>query len=215
MSRKVVNKQEARGVGDRLDLEPYHQMCEVLWYWRIDDFIRGLGQKEGGILAFVRGLHFSAQLIYAIRDIISKKDLKANWGHLLDRAGEYCSRECDIIIHKGERNQWNGQQRKDPVMDFKFVRQDKAIIVISCKSYLRSGAVDKDYVRCLNPYCKKIWLFAECCEPKHVKAIKQQAHDAGYQNFWYLYQWSRETTSRERNETGWLDFVKKIRSLKA
>ncbi len=213
MSKKVVKKKAIGGVGDRLDLSLYHQICEDLWYWRIDEFIRGLEQKEGNILAFVRGLHFSAQLIYAIRDIIPERVLEVDWGHLLDKTGKYCSRECDIIIHKGKRNQWNGH--KNPVMDFKFVKQDNAVAVISCKSYITSGAVDKKYVRCLEPFVKKIWLIAECCEPKHAKAIARQAQNAGYQNFWYMYKWSRETMGREKNESGWLDFIKELRSLKA
>jgi len=212
MSKKTPKKQKATGVGNRLDLAPYYKICADLWYWRIDDFIRELEQKQGSILAFVRGLRFSSQLIYAIRDFISGTGLRADWGHLLDASEKYCSRECDIIIHTRRRNRWDGH--KNPIMDFKFVKQNKAIAVISCKSYLRSGAVDKNYVKCLKPFVKRIWLFAECCEPKHVKAIKQQAKQAGYQNFWYMYKWSRETTSREDNETGWLDFVKKLRRLK-
>jgi len=212
MSKKVVKRQVATGICDRLDLSHYHKICTELWNWRIDDFIRELGQKEGNILAFVRGLHFSAQLIYAIREIISGKGLKADWGHLLDASGKYCSRECDVIIHKGRYNRWNGH--KNPVMNFKFVKQDKAIAVISCKSYLRSGGVDKDYVRCLKPFVKRIWLVAECCDPKRTKAIAQQVQKAGYQNFCYIYEWSRETTEQKRNESGWLDFAKKLRSLK-
>ena len=213
MSKKIAKKQALAGVGDRLDLAPYHQICGDLWNWRIDDFIRGLEQKEGSILAFIRGLHFSAQLIYAIRDVISEGGLKADWGHLLDKSEKYCSRECDIIIHKGKRNEWNGH--KNPIMDFKFVKQDKAVVVISCKSYLRTGAIDKNYVRYLKPFVKRIWLIAECCEPNHVDSIAQQAQVAGYQNFWYMYKWSRETTGREKNESGWLDFVKRLRKLKA
>ena len=211
MSGKSVKKPIAEGVGQRLDLGLYHQICADLWNWRIDDFVRGLGQKEGSILAFVRGLHFSAQLIYAIRDIISEAELKVDWGHLLDKNEKYCSRECDIIIHKrGFHGQWNGR-----IMDFRFINQEKAIAVISCKSYLRSGGVDKNYVKCLKPFVKKVWLIAECCEPKHTKAIARQARGAGYQNFWYMYKWSRETTGREQNENGWLDFVAKLRRLKA
>ena len=210
MSKKIVKKKKAEGIGDRLDLESYHQICAGLWQWRMDDFIREL--EEGKILGFVRGLHFSAQLIYAIRDIISEIGLKADWGHLLDKTKKYCSRECDIIIHRGKRNQWNGH--KNPVMDFKFVEQDKTVAVISCKSYLRSGGVDKSYVKCLEPFVEKVWLIAECCEPKHVEAIAKQAQDAGYQNFWYMYKWSRETAGQEKNESGWLDFVKQLRKLK-
>lgn len=211
MRKRVVKKQKAKGIGDRLDLEPYHKICAGLWQWRMDDFIREL--EKGKILGFVRGLHFSAQLIYAIRGIISETDLKADWGHLLDKNNKYCSRECDIIIHKGKRNQWNGH--RNAVMDFKFVEQKNAVAVISCKSYLKSGNIDKDYVKYLKPIVGKVWLIAECCEPGHVKGIKRQAQDAGYENFWYMYRWSRKTGEQEGNEAGWMDFVKKLRKLKA
>jgi hypothetical protein len=212
----MTGKNAKKGVGDSLDLEHYHKIYGGLCKWRIENFLRGIEKEEGkntaegSILPFVRGLHFSAQLIYAIRELISSDSIKVDWGHLMDNSQKYCSRECDIIIYKGKHyGRWNGG-----IMDFRFVEQKNAIAVISCKSYLKSGAVDKQYVACLKPFVKKIWLFAECCDPKHTKAIKQQAQKAGYENFWYMYKWSRETTDFEPNEVGWLNFAKKLRSLK-
>lgn len=165
------------------------------------------------MLAFVRGLHFSALLIYAMRELIPEETgLKVDWGHLLDESGNYCSRECDIIIHKKARNKWNGNP--NPIMDFKFVEQDKAVAVISCKSYLRSGGIDRQYVGYLKPFVQKVWLFAECCEPKHVDKLAGQAQRAGYQNFYYMYEWSRGSASHEPNETGWREFAKELRKLK-
>jgi len=63
-------------------------------------------------------------------------------------------------------------------------------------------------------FVKTIWLFDECCEPKQVKALTRQAQKAGYQNFWYVYEWSRDTDSHEPNEWDWQDFAKKLRKLK-
>jgi hypothetical protein len=215
MSKELVKKEGSKGIGDRLDSAPYHKICTELWEWRIGDFIRGREgeRKEGKILAFVRGLHFSAQLIYAIRELIPEEttSLKVDWGHLLDKSGRYCSRECDIIIHKGRHARWNGNDK--PIMNFKFVKQENAVAVISCKSYLKSGDVDKKYVGYLKPFVKKIWLFAECCEPKQVTALTKQAQQAGYQNFWYMYEWSRDTDSHDANEGSWQDFAKKLRKL--
>jgi len=212
MSKRTVKKRKEKGIGDRLDLGPYHKICADLWQWRMDDFIREM--EEGKILGFVRGLHFSTQLIYAIRELITQQtSLKVDWGHLLDKSKKHCSRECDIIIHNGARNRWNGHEK--PIMDFKFVEQENAVVVISCKSYLRSGCVDKQYVTCMEPFVKRVWLIAECCEPGHIKGIKRQAQDAGYENFWFMYKWSRKKGGRENNEAGWLDFVKKLRKLKA
>lgn len=217
MNKRSVTNKVDKGIGDRLDLTHHGKICAELWSWRIGEFIRGKEgkRKEGKILAFVRGLHFSAQLIYAIRELIPEgtTGLKVDWGHLLDESGRYCSRECDIIIHKGRYSRWNGNDK--PIMYFKFVKQENAVAVISCKSYLRSGGVDKKYVGYLKPFVKKIWLFAECCEPKQVTALTRQAQRAGYQNFWYVYKWSRDTDSHEPNEGGWQDFVKKLRKLKA
>lgn len=212
MSKKAIKKEMPLGVGDRLDLGHYHKIRADLLNWRIDPFIRAMEDKkeEGRILAFVRGLHFSAQLIYAIRELVSETSLEVDWGHLIDESEKYCSRECDIIIHKrGHKGRWNGG-----IMDFKFIKKEKAVAVISCKSYLTTGAVDKSYVPAVAPYAQKIWLFAECCESKYTESVIKQARRAGYENFWYMYKWSRTTTEQEWNEKGWRDFAKKLRSLK-
>ncbi|MFQ5821494.1 MAG: hypothetical protein ACE5I5_16040, partial [Candidatus Heimdallarchaeota archaeon] len=99
--------------------------------WRVDDFIRQMeaDRCKGRILPFVRGLRLSAHLIYTIREILSGTELEANWGHLLDEEGNYCSAECDIIIHlRGHYMRWNGSI--DPIMDFRFIEQQNAIAVI-------------------------------------------------------------------------------------
>ena len=216
MSKKVIKNKVSDGIGDRLDLHQYHKIRGDMLYWRIDNFIRAIKEEkvEGSILPFVRGLRFSSQLIYAIRELISGRGLEVDWGHLLDKDGKYCSRECDIIIHRsGYHARWNGNEK--PIMDFRFVRQDNALVVISCKSYIKSGSVDKQYVPCLKPFVKKVWLFAECCESRHTDSVANQAQNAGYDNFWYLYKWEREKASQEPNESGWMEFVKKLRRLKA
>jgi len=210
----MSEKKKTPGVGSRLDLAWYHQICGDLSNWRIDEFIRALGGGEGAILGFVRGLHFSAQLIYALRDILGgQTGLKVDWGHLLDKSEAYCSRECDIIIHRGERNCWNGGHA-NPIMDFKFVCQKAAVGVISCKSYLRSGQVDRRYAADLRPFVDKVWLFAECCEAGQAKVLRKQAKSAGYDKFWYMYEWSRSESGYRQNEKEWLDFVDAVRKLK-
>ena len=111
---------------------------------RIDPFMNEQEAKKtyGKILPFVRGLRFSTLLTYAIRDILKGTKLKANWGHLFDENGIYCSRECDIIIHrKKHEDQWNGH--KKPIMDFRFIKQQNAIAIISCKLLLKPSQIDK------------------------------------------------------------------------
>jgi hypothetical protein len=182
--------------------------------WRIDTFIRQMEAKrrKGRILPFVWGLRLSAHLIYVIRDILSGTDLTADWGHLLDESGTFCSCECDVIIHrKGFVGRWNG--KKEPVMDFNFIEQQEAVVVISCKSYLRSSDIDEKYCNLMKPFVKKIWLFAECCGPRSNKTIQKKAPMLGYEKFWYLYTWSKHTAPQP-NKIGWSEFVKEVKKLK-
>lgn len=194
---------------------PFMRLFAEMMEWRIDPFIRELEREKqkGRIFPFARGLRLSANLIYVIREILSGTNLTANWGQLLDRRGNYCSCECDVIIHcKGHIGRWNGTNEK-PIMDFRFIEQQKAVAVISCKSYLRSGDIDTEYCKLMKPFVKKIWLFAECCGPRSAESIERKALRFGYKKFWYLYTWSKQTSPRP-NRDGWSKFVKEVRKLK-
>ncbi|MCK4785290.1 MAG: hypothetical protein KAV87_16185 [Desulfobacteraceae bacterium] len=197
-----------------LDEKPFMDMFTDFSWWRIDNFVRQMDARRsaGRVLPFVRGLRLSAHLIYAIRKNLAGTDLTANWGHLLDKSGGFCSRECDVIIHhEGPCRQWNGN--REPVMDFRFVEQQEAVVVISCKSYIRSGDIDTEYCELMKPFVKKIWLFAECCGPRSAESIEKKAREFGYKKFWYLYKWSKQTDP-EPNRNGWNKFVKEVRKLK-
>jgi hypothetical protein len=201
------------GITARFDLEPFEQLCTALSKWRIDPFIRLMDSEkaEGRVLGFVRGLRFSAQLIYAIRRVLKGTRLRADWGHVVDPEGLKCSPECDVIIHRGYLGRWNGGRR--PVMDFKFVDHEHAVAVISCKSYLTS--IDSDYEQyCLKvrKYVKDVWLFAECCPPGAVDRLREKSQEAGYGKFWYLYTWDGEV-SFEPNEEAWFDFRDSLTAL--
>jgi len=192
--------------------EPFIQLYGQLSNWRIDPYIREMeaGRKKGRIFPFARGLRLSAGLIYIIREILEGKQLTANWGQLIIKQ-EFCSKECDIIIHHpGQFRRWNGNEKQ--VMDFRFIPQEKAVAVISCKSFLKSGDIDKEYSEKIKPFIKKVWLFAECCYPQGVKYIQKKAVKCGYQKFWYLYTWDREK-SPEPNKKGWNEFVKEVKKL--
>ncbi len=201
------------GTGRPLLEGPYRAMVEDLLTWRIDPYIRGLESKKakGRILPFVRGLKFSAQLIYKIRGFLFGTNLTASWGHLLDEEENLCSCECDIIIHKeGHIAKWNGND--EPIMDFKFVGQEKALAVISCKSYLRTSDVDIEYCEEMKPFVNKIWLFAECCGPRSVKNINERAMNLGYEKFWYLYTWSKQGSPQPKSNV-WFQFVEEVKKL--
>lgn len=194
--------------------EPFWRMYGDFTHWRIDPFIRRLEAKKqrGRILPFVRGLRLSAHLIYSVREILEGTGLTADWGHLLDERNNFCSCECDVIIHhEGYIGRWNGREK--PIMDFRFIEQQKAIAVISCKSYLRSGDLDKKYCELMKPFVKKIWLFAECCGPRSAESVEKKALRFGYKKFWYLYKWSKQTDPKP-NRNGWNKFVKEVRKLK-
>lgn len=209
-----MNNKYTGGMGHLLREEPFWSMWAEFATWRMDVFIRQLeaSKKKGRVLPFVRGLRLSAQLIYVIRDVLSGSGLTANWGHLLDESEAFCSCECDVIIHRdGHIRQWDGSA--EPIMDFRFIRQDQAIAVISCKSYLRSSDVDKEYCKSMKAFVEKIWLFAECCGPRSVESIRKKALERGYEKFWPLYTWSKQKDPVP-NSTAWTDFIREVEKLK-
>jgi len=195
------------GIGRRLRLTRFHELTAEFRQYRIDDFIRGLekGRSSGRILAFVRGLRLSAQLIYALREALSQTDLEVDWGHLLDEECRICSPECDVIVHRrGHVIRWNGSVA--PVMDFKFIESQKAVAVVSCKSLMRT--VDAKHCQALRPYVSKVLLFAECCRPNAVDRLRDRAQKAGYLGFWYLYTLNEETSSPQQiDERQWEGFL--------
>lgn len=203
----------AQGHGRLLLTERFEHMAAEFRAWRMSDFIRQLeaSKGRGRVLPFVRGLRLSAHLIYAIRELLEGSDLTANWGHLLDQDQRFCSPECDVIVHKkiGHIRQWNGT--KEPVMDFRFVSMAEAVVVISCKSRVRT--IDDEYVQQVKKYVSRVWLFGECCGPKSAKRLEDKARQTGYEKFWYLYTWSPKT-EENFNHDGWNDFVSELLRLK-
>ena len=199
--------------------ESYETIKAKLLNYRLDPYIRELeakeGEQKGLIFPFARGLRFSALLIYTIRECIRDTDLEVNWGQIIDAEGIACSGECDIIIHKkGVYKNWNGDGAVKHIMDYNFILKDKVIAVISCKSYLTKDKIEQKYCENMLPFVNRVWLFAECCGPKSVELIKKEASDIGYENFWYLYTWSRTTETVIDDVEGWLHFIETIKSLK-
>jgi hypothetical protein len=185
-------------VAKMLRLEEFHGLKQELSEWRVQ------GLRDTGILGFIRGLRLSARLIYAIRDHLSSTDYEVDWGHLLTNQGDYCSPECDIIIHKrGFVREWNGN--RNPIMNFKFINCEDAVAIISCKSQISS--VDKNYCPNMKPYVDTVLLFAECCEPRAIKGLKRSAQKAGYKGFWYLYACDHKTMECTIDENEWMDFL--------
>lgn len=201
-------------MGRLLYEERFMSMFGDFSHWRVDSFWRQMEaqKRKGRVLPFVRGLRLSSQLVYLIRELLSGTGLTANWGHLVDKNENLCSCECDVIIHKdGYIRRWNGTD--NPIMDFRFIKQEQALVVISCKSFLRKSEIDREYCEDMSNYVDKVWLFAECCGPKSIEGIRGKAREFGYEKFWHLYTWSKQTDP-DPNRTGWMDFVKEVENLK-
>lgn len=201
-------------IGRILHEERFMQMFGDFTNWRVDPFIRQMEAErmQGRVLPFVRGLRLSSQLIYLLREHLSGSGLTANWGHLLDSELRFCSCECDVIIHKnGHVRQWDGTAQ--PVMDFRFIRQDQAVVVISCKSYLKASDIDEQYCESMKSFVDRVWLFAECCGPRSIEPIRTKAEERGYEKFWPLYTWTKQKDPTPSKDE-WIDFVNEVERLK-
>lgn len=199
--------------------EKYDSVRTKLLAHRLDPHIRTLesktGKNKGLIFPFARGLRFSALLIYIIRETLEGSGLSANWGQIIDEDGDYCSGECDIIIHTGKHEaRWNGDGSGNHIMDFRFVNKNDVKVVISCKSYIKSSTVEIEYLNNLKSFVKDVWLFAECCGPKSIIPIKKKAKTIGYEQFWCLYTWNSKNGETNEQFGEWRDFMEKLRSLK-
>jgi hypothetical protein len=210
----------ADGFTQILDHEKYHKIVAGMANYRIDTFIRDAEAKEGSnkgvVLGFVRGLRLASLLIYQIRQLLDGCDYTANWGHIIDHNGEFCSRECDIIIHSKNipLYQWDGDGNGSHIMDFRFIPYDAARIVISCKSFLTTSKIEKEYCHDMLKYVDRVWLFAECCGPESDKKIEDAAKEIGYENFWYLYKWNKNKNELTETIDIWDDFVAAVKALR-
>lgn len=201
----------------RFFVDDFNKIIAEFSAWRMDEHIKLLNKMQqkgwGNVLPFVRGLRLSAQLIYVIRKYLNGTNLTADWGHLMygEEEEEYLTPECDIIIYdkQGKIGEWNDKTDK-AVMNFKFVQSKSAKLIISCKSFLKSSDIDKEYCKEIKKYVDKIWLFAECCGPRSPLKIEEKAKEIGYEKFFYLYTWSK-SLGADPNEEGWLEFIRSIR----
>lgn len=194
--------------------EKFRAILGELLTWRLDPYISNMAKGQGRVLPFVRGLRFSVRLMYIVREHLGN-GLRADWGHLLDKDGNQCSKECDIIIHEPPAvARWNGNVT-EPAMDFRFVKCSKAVVVISCKATV--PPIDKEYVKEMRPFCDKVWLFSERCIAKSqqvVTKIRNDSHRTGYEHFWHLYRQSEDMGEPEYDEDDWLEFVAAVSKLR-
>jgi len=201
-----------------LSTEVFAGLSAELAKWRSDHEQQEMQRTkaEGRVFDFVKGLRFSARLIYIIRERLSSAHLEVDWGQVIDDSGDLLSPECDVIIHRqGYFRRWNGG-KADQVMDFRFIQRSDIVAVISCKSLVRSitNEVRNYYIR-MKPYVNpgKLWLFAECVPLGKEKKIKTDARAAGYAGFWHLYSWGQRESRVRADEQAWADFLTKIEDL--
>ena len=201
-----------------LKLRKISALARELEDWRSENETRMSRMKNGRIFDFVKGLRLAARLTYILKEKLSKYNLDANWGQILDKDGFYLSPECDIIIHKeGHFDRWNGEgSDMHRIMDFRFIELENVVAVISCKSYLTS--ISKEYINyCqrLKPYLKGriFWLFAECIPTGRENALDTKARSIGHDGFWYLYTWNENISEHKEDRPLWEKFVDEIDKL--
>jgi hypothetical protein len=212
---KIARKRKRAnlGLGVALRTEPLHALIAELQQLRQYPPLvhKGKGKYEGDILGFVRGLRLSARIAYFVRDQLNDTKFRTCWGHLLDDAERSCSPECDVIIHKkGHIRAWNGFKKS--IMNFKFIRAQEAIAIISCKSKLKS--IDTDYAKGLKKFgIKHVLLFAETCSEKSFQRLRRTAKRAGYQGLWCLYLTAADGSMKTIKDSIHMDFIKTVKKV--
>lgn len=202
-----------QGYGAQLLEEPFRGLVGELVPYQLNPKTKAV-RPPGEIHRFIRGLRLSVRLIYIIREVaLPGSGVRADWGHVLSHDDRFCSRECDIILHRGHCWRWDGHE--DPVMDFRFIRRESAISVISCKSFLRSlDQEQKQYCQDMKQFVSKVCLFAECCYTDRIEALQRDAISAGYERVWCLYTIDRRNTSVVRpREDMWHSFVEEMKAM--
>jgi hypothetical protein len=195
-------------------------LAEKLVKWRAayEQQMAQMYSRQGRVFDFVKGLRFSAGLIYYLRERLSGTQFEVDWGQVVEDNGGHFSPECDVIIHeRGYCGRWNGG-KTDQVMDFRFIKRARVIAVISCKSFLRSIVQEhRDYCGRMKPYVgkRRLWMFAECVPVGRESRLLEDAKQAGYEKCWYLYSWDRRNLRDRRDECLWEDFVRTIEGLGA
>ena len=213
LKNKPPPKSTGLKFGEAIEIEDLRALASRLHTARLSGPVvkASKGRREGDVLAFVKGLRLSAQLVYVIRKRLSHTSYEVSWGHLLDRNRASCSPECDVIIHnKGYVEKWNGNEH--PIMEFKFVHVAEARAVVSCKSEL--DVIDRLYPASLKKCgLKKVLLFAESCPASRFKKLRRDAKRAGYVGLWCLYLTQGNNVQVKIDEKIHADFVKTLLKL--
>lgn len=206
-------------LGQHFTTERFSSLAYSFWKWRNNPHMRLMDKTKdkGRVLQFVKGLRLSAEIAHIMRNVLSDfPSLEVNWGHLIDENGVSCSPECDIIVHKrGQIERWVDQEPR--IMDFRFVRCDNAVAVVSCKSFKKSLLkADKEYRVELKKYkVDNLFLIAECCKTSRVNPLRNDTKNAGYRDFFYLYSINKDQSTIATPEPDYVAFAESLRAIAA
>jgi hypothetical protein len=163
---------------------------------------------------FVKGLVLSTDIISVIDKRIPN-GFKADWGQVIDeKDGNALSRECDIIIYRGQPF----KEIRNKCIRFVFVDKNNVRAVIQVKSSIQSITKDiKDYCVALKKFAPEVWFIAECFLAKSIsraERIRRDLKNAGYDKIFYFYRMDYDSLQKTIDYEPFFKFIDAIRKMK-
>jgi len=163
---------------------------------------------------FVKGLILSTDIISVIDKRIPN-GFRADWGQVIDeKDGNALSKECDIIIYKGQPF----KEINNKCIRFVFVDKNNVKAVIQVKSSIQSITKDiKDYCTALKKFAPEVWFIAECFLAKstnRAERIRNDLKKAGYDKIFYFYRMDYDSLQKTIDYEPFFKFIDAIRKMK-
>jgi hypothetical protein len=163
---------------------------------------------------FVKGLILSTDIISVIDKRIPN-GFRVDWGQVIDeKDGNALSKECDIIIYKGQPF----KEIDNKCIRFVFVDKNNVKAVIQVKSSLQSITKDiKDYCKALKMFAPEVWFIAECFLAKstnRAERIRNDLKKAGYDKIFYFYRMDYDSLQKTIDYEPFFKFIDAIRKMK-
>ncbi|MCE5237464.1 hypothetical protein LLH23_03120 [bacterium] len=182
-----------------------------LWRYRTEEDLPPRS-GPGQIHPFVRGLYFSAKVVYLLRRLFAQQGigLQVNWGQILLDGNCLCSRECDVIVHHEGGVQWDGDTG---VFDFWFVPQSSVVAVVSCKAQNLTAppAEEEAFAASVFPLVKQVFLLAEACPSADSgEKLRTGATALGFTDCWWLYAGDPDTPDVILAQPQWRGFFDRM-----
>ena len=163
---------------------------------------------------FVKGLILSTNIIEVIDKHIPN-GYRADWGQVIDeKDGNTLSKECDIIIYKGQPF----KSIKNKSIRFVLASKKQTKIVIEVKSSIQSCTADvRNYCKELKKSVPEVWFIAECCWAKsktRVSTIERELKKAGYNHFFYFYRMNADPLQKTIDYEPFINFINLIKKIR-